>query len=478
MACSCPVNLSPSSLSAAAVACLNALEPLNRSSCAHEETLAVESHAELCLERQSALGILIMSREASRRMVCTSGDVYRAVVTGELVHATDATRVLKPNGRRALWMNGLGASIDGVASAYWVDLGGLALVQRPQTVDISLELVSTQRRRLQAAEGRGALVWNSSHGSPMRHWWRDYACVSKQVLVRRHRFRNLTSWRPPGKDPLCAPSPAAQKSVYVDAGDRDGECGWLCSGNTSLILSPHGGRFATSTWNPKMGAVDRARQGFHHVLRPLRCRFHLYGEEELTRCLRGRHLLNIGSSQANALQMGFERINSTVTGKKLKWWANFGQTTVGNHYDFSLGTSSFGNATVMTKFIHHPERNGLMNLIAPPSNHLGHKSFVLYEKMMCKYDIVVLESGLHDFAIPTTHNRSVALLLSQRLAQVCSLLTTYYLLFTAYYLRLTTYDLHRSALGRKHALTLIFCLCSTTSVGGWSRSKATGATSR
>jgi hypothetical protein len=426
----CPTNASLStSLNATAVACLRALEETkNRSDlatrCVHEKTSAVESHAELCFEQESAFGVLVVSRAASRRVVCTAGDVYRVVLTGETVHVGATQLASRVSGRRMLWMNELGTSIDGAANVYWVDLRALALVPRPYTIDISVELVSTQRRQLQEAEGRGALVWNSTHGSPLRHWWRDHACVSKQVLTHKHRFRNLSGWggleQSLEQDPQCVASPAAKDSVYLDAGDRDGECGWLCSGNTTLILSPHGGRYAYSTWNPKVGPVDRSRMAFHHVLRPLHCRFHLYGEDELTHCLRGRKLLNIGSSQANMLQMGFERINRTVAGAKRTWWLNFGKTAVPNHYDLSVGTSVFGNATIVTKFIHHPERNGLTNIIAPPSNHLGHKRFELYERMMCSYDIVVLESGLHDFAIPSAPNRSAALLLSQRLAEVCS----------------------------------------------------------
>ena len=45
-----------------------------------------------------------------------------------------------------------------------------------------------------------------------------------------------------------------------------------------------------------------------------------------------------------------------------------------------------------------------MNMLAPPKGHYGHASWKLYEKYMCDhFDIVILESGVHDFSVPDRH---------------------------------------------------------------------------
>ena len=116
---------------------------------------------------------------------------------------------------------------------------------------------------------------------------------------------------------------------------------------------------------------------------------------------------------ANAVQKGFERIS----GGCVNWWWNYGRTSNAGFNDRSPGVSTFGGAKVFTQFIHHPFRYGLLNVIHPTwvlktaGVHIGpgrHRASD-YEKLMCDFDVVVFESGVHDIALPDGHKVLIGL---------------------------------------------------------------------
>ena len=284
---------------------------------------------------------------------------------------------------------------------------------------VTASLLETQNRSLQATELHGGLHVSASGASPTREWFRYRLCVGQRVSLSlpssvsydghglpvsssprldddgsmRVEVHNGASSPIDGAllEPRCRALPPSRSSVLValDATNHSHPsfaCGRFCTGNASArVLRPFRG----------VKDADRAHLGFRHVLKPEGCQLHWFEESELSRCLAGRAVLNIGGSVANSLQRGFERISSNAKNKQ-NWWWDYGRTGISNNHDEATGKSLFNGSTITTQFIHHPFRYGLANVVHPnPTRVVGLKSKSAYEALMCKHDVVVFESGVH-----------------------------------------------------------------------------------
>ena len=86
---------------------------------------------------------------------------------------------------------------------------------------------------------------------------------------------------------------------------------------------------------------------------------------------------------------------------KKQWWWNYGRTGINNNHDEATGKSTFNKSVITTQFIHHPFRYGLVNVLHPdPKRAIAYKTAHEYETRICKHDVVVFESGVHDLASP------------------------------------------------------------------------------
>lgn len=218
--------------------------------------------------------------------------------------------------------------------------------------------------------------------------------------------------------------------VAVDADAHS--CGDLCEGDANLRL--------LNTSN-KRRFVLRTSKGFHHVLKPLGCRIRLRGEAEVMKCLAGRSVLIMGSAAAADVKVGFARLNESLvawTRRRPTFALGTSQKKVPQASDFHFlferampiaprnirnsmtkelwphRKPSFGRASIETMFIHHPAMYGLANVVEPQSvgtvvrdaegkaheRRIGLNHFEEYERFMCKHDIVLFESGVHDFGLP------------------------------------------------------------------------------
>ena len=315
---------------------------------------------------------------------------------------------------------------------------------------VSLALVETEARDRQRAESHGSLEWSPARGSPVRDWFRYRLCLGQmvrlpaqpksagalhtiarseagessdgglggifddaskdngnantheagatffsKVIVENEKARSTN------EEPRCRALPHGTRTAmraldFVDGPNSTGrfECGGLCTGDAhSRVLRPYRG--------PK--DPDRTKQGMQHMLKPEGCRYHMFDEAALTRCLAGRSVLNIGGSVANSVQRGFERISNNSENKK-QWWWSYGRTGINNNHDEATGKSTFGQSVITTQFIHHPFRYGLTNVLYPDAQKaVAFKSAAQYEKAMCSYDLVIFESGVHDLASPDRH---------------------------------------------------------------------------
>lgn len=339
-------------------------------------------------------------------------------------------------------------------SLYWVDTTAATTLPGRATYLMTAALIETQWREQQLAERRGPLEWTARGGSPVRDWFRYRKCLAAWVRLPPPLRRGATSVAPSqggrdedaglaresaglidggsqlagtgGSSSSIAEARSSTVKVVVDtprlasgAGGDEPRCRGLAPGTRTamraLAVDNATGRFACAglctgdaherVLRPYRGPkdADRAKQGMQHVLKPEGCRFHWFDEGELTRCLAGRSVLNIGGSVANGLQRGFERISSNMDNKK-QWWWSYGRTGVTNNHDEATGKSVFNRSVVTTQFIHHPFRYGLSNVLRPdPKKVVAYKSAAKYESLMCAHDVVVFESGVHDLASPDRH---------------------------------------------------------------------------
>ena len=323
----CPQSATPDALRAAASSCLKSLD-MRTEECEHERTAANATQVPdiSCLQSEQAAGFLIVARSRTPRLVCTGGDIFRAAFAGEADNDSIP----------AAHFGGLATAIDGFPGVYWMDARALLQSTTRTLLRIRLTLVSTQNRSLQAAEGRGALVWNVSHSSPLRLWYRDHICVGQTAKDHHWKLRlpgervsqldcgeatstppaNMEATStPPAAEPRCIEMPRRpEASLYLDSGGAQsagGGCRSLCSGNVTRIFASFGGAFARPSSKVSEPRTNWAHKlGYRHVLKPLGCHFHWYSEEEISQCLGNRKILNMGGSMANALQACFADPNA------------------------------------------------------------------------------------------------------------------------------------------------------------------------
>lgn len=393
-----------------------------RFSCEHDESVA---HAALVAGAEcmavpaiAARGFFVFSRTSAGRDACTSGDVYRAAVAereaGKIIFKVLSKAVGGTSTPSAYWMNTSAALLPG-EHAYQVT---------------SLHLMETNARRLQLADGHSSLIWTAASQSPLLHWLRERRCVGKPVVLdSRWQSISVRAPLPSAEEPLCTAVPASATSAYYAVENQSAACPrWLCEGNaTASLITPY---------RPDK---RRSRVGFAHVLKPSGCRFRWHTADEVSRCLAGRSVLNMGSSAATSIAKGFERIARAAAPrlvdplKETSWWFDFGRTKGrgcgprasgyfmqpsarmnGCINDSAVGVSSFEHAgrraTVSTLYFHHPYRYGLLNLLnaSEQQRAFGNESLLMpsaaaYEAAMCTHDIVVLESGAHDFGFPSRY---------------------------------------------------------------------------
>ena len=383
----CPASSSTAELERSA----SCLLPPAADSCANEETSAESVHVigMHCIKATSGRrGFFVQSRARDGRVVCSGGDIFRVYVSEQELSRSLYAAISTP----------VGDSTNSSSAVYFIDVdAGLRLPGR-QTYTVRLVLQETQRRSKQGAEGAPMLRWSARAASPTREWFRYRACVDTQVpLPERVRTISLTS--PPilTEEPQCGAVSPSTPTALVALGVND-SCGWRCTGEGFERLVRR-----IPLWSNPRELPDRVKLGYKHVLKPAGCRIHLYGKADLAACMRNQTWLNVGGSAANAVQRGIERIS----GKCTNWWFNYVRT-IGDTTDRSPGVSTFDLGRVATQYIHHPFRFGLLNVLDPAyvnrtaGYHLGPRSKTAqsYERLMCGFDLVVFESGVHDIAFP------------------------------------------------------------------------------
>jgi hypothetical protein len=297
-----------------------------------------------------------------------------------------------------------------------------------RTVRVTISLVETWRRDvIQNARGT-----EDERELDLAAWLRGSACAWEHVTKAHPIDLPVQQMMPPSHrwvEPRCGAFPSAPTaSAYVTLLEPE-TCnrGAACEGDAAARL--------LNTSN-----VQRFRQREHkryrHVLKPLGCRLHLLGEPEVTSCLRGRSLLNMGSDVIVNLMRGFGRLNRTLqswtrqrpaVGAQARlpfrlrpasvadWAYQFERTGGfnGRGPDVMAGRPQFGPATVTTQFLQHPPHYGLANILDPDgvalnaSGRVGFRRTEQFERFMCKHDLVVLESGLADFALSISAGPSV-----------------------------------------------------------------------
>ena len=393
-ACGCPATSSTADMYTSARCLLDAVRAVKRP-CAHNETSA----ARVCVlglhcvsSAEGQRGFFLLSRTAESAEVCTGGDVFRAWVLG----SHDRTR-----------FSTYATPVEPLAwpSLYWVNTTGSTPLPGRSEYAVSVVLIETQRRALQLAERRGPLQFSLTNSSPATEWFRDRRCIAKSVPLPPVTSTlsgagsngggtvliDIDGGRPQPRDRRCRWVPPSSSSALVALDEPEYACGRSCTGDAKA-------RVIHTFLGPK--DVNRSRVGFRHVLKPEGCHYHWFDEAELTRCLGGRSILNVGCSVANSLQRGFERISSNEEHKR-EWWWRYGRTGITGDKDLSPGTSVFNRSVISTQFIHNPFRYGLVNVVAPnPKRVVSKKSAADWEKYMCHFDIVVFESGVHDLASP------------------------------------------------------------------------------
>ena len=393
--CSCPSS-STTLLSSA-----RCLIP-NRQNCVYNATFAaaVEPIGLHCLQADGGLrGFYLRARARDRSEICTGGDVLRAWVL-ETKHERSRFSTYAAPVDEHSW-----------PSLYFVNTTSATPLAGPRVYSVSVALIETQKRDLQHAEGRGILQWSVQAASPVRDWFRYRECLTRYVPLPASLpmlsadARNATTLAITIKggnaaekeEPRChiIPPDTPTALIALDSYPRHA-CNQWCSGNATSVLTPFRG--------PK--DIDRSKVGYRHVLKPDGCKYHFYDEPEVARCFRGRSVLNMGGSVAMSVQRGMERIRGPPPESRAEWWWRFGRTGITGDGDRALGRSYFGKfkhnrSVVQTQFIHHPFRYGLTNIVSPdPKKVVALKSAKAWESFMCSFDIVILESGVHDLASP------------------------------------------------------------------------------
>lgn len=401
----CPASSSAAEL-LRATSCL--LTAADVKPCEHNVTSA--SHVMVfgahCIGAPSGRGgFFVQSRTASGNIPCSGGDIYRAYVHEQSRHSHDIGQSLFSTFSSEVVSSNLEAGQRSTGPLYFIDTDAGTRLPGNHSYTIRLILQETQQRSRLVDENAQLLFWSATDGSsPTRDWLRYRACVDELVpLPEEARALSVVSPMPPEDEPQCGRLAPSTPTALVALGVND-SCAWRCSGDAHTRLVSR-----IPTWSNPRELPDRVKIGYRHVVKPTGCRLHLYERDNLTACLRGQSILNIGGSAANGLQRGFERIS----GKCQNWWFNYVRT-IGDKDDRSPGVSVFGRSAVVTQYMHHPFRMGLLNVVDPQyvinstGKHVGPRGDRAirphtpesYEKLMCDFDIVVFESGVHDISFP------------------------------------------------------------------------------
>ena len=406
----CPVcPTSAADVAAAAMRCSSAATSV----CAPKPTSAAHSVAVsvACSNAASiaARGFFVISLAVSGEPVCTGGDRYHAWVSG-----TDGN----------VHFAALSQPSGGPSHVYWVNTSASAALQGSRRFTIELALAETRRREGGETEAeRARSEWSLST------WLREGVCVWRQLAQDVPAFE-VEDRRPAGApEPLCTAVPEASSMAYVALPEVSGPPGVRWCGRDGAICSGDAQGRLLNTSNVQRLAHRRAR-GFAHVLKPVACRFGLLEEAEAARCMGGQAVLNVGSTVAVDVQRGFARLNSSLAA----WTRRRPGTTAEQrvpfhlrlpqvadfHYQFErsggfnsrlpdlmVGVSRFGSGSLETLLIHHPAHAGLANVLEPEEvakveRRVGLKHAAAYAKLMCEHDVVLLESGVHDFGMPFT----------------------------------------------------------------------------
>tara|TARA_B110001452_G_scaffold90019_1_gene73926 strand:+ start:236 stop:2053 length:1818 start_codon:yes stop_codon:yes gene_type:complete len=336
-------------------------------------------------------GFFLMARASDGRPVCTGGDVFR-------VWVVEATKQGLAGSRHSTFANELTAA-EARPNIYWVNTSAGIVMPGWRSYHLSASLLDSQHRALQKAENAAPLRWVSS---PVREWLRYRRCVASAVpLGPNGKKAVLIEANGPSlaiDEPSCGGVPPGRATALVGL-VGNASVGVACPAG---FCSGDGHARLLDTYQKDMNDVKR--EDFQHVLKPQGCRLRLLNEAAVARCLRGRAVLNIGGSKANELQKGFERLSSR---RKESWWWDFKRTQVSNNMQLTTGHSCFDDpasnrtAIVTTVYIHHPFRHGLSNVLRPdPNKRDGLSSAAQYFELMCAHELVVFESGVHDFALP------------------------------------------------------------------------------
>ena len=408
---------------AAAAACFAKLHPI--AGCRHEATdpTTVQVLGLHCGDSTlpAERGFVLASLTTGGSAACTGGDSYHAWAQASMIAAEPpAVRDLMPSDAAHF------ASLSTPMAAkyphlYWVSLAATAAVPGRRSYDLTISLVETQQRELQLAEGRGPLVWSTQlDESPLDDFLRDRRCVWQRVPVPVVVRVEASGTEPSGSEPQCHEVTGLSPMAYVSLG-AEGCGGGLCLGDARARI--------LNTSNTQRLAL-RTSKGFAHVLKPAGCRYRWYDETALTSCLAGRAVLNMGSSLATDVSKGLARINDTLrawthrrpdeagaarlaNGQRLPQVADFHyqfERTGGFwHNDVMVGSSVFGRSRVTTMLLDHPSHYGLINVLEPltvqqQEARVGFPSAARYEALMCSHDVLLFESGVHDFGLPFTES--------------------------------------------------------------------------
>ena len=398
---------------AAVAACFAELHPI--AGCRHEATdpTRVQVLGLHCVDATlpAERGFALASLTAGGSAACTGGDSYHA-----WAQASDSGVLLSDVAHFASLSAPMATAHPHL---YWVSLAATAAVPGRRSYDLTISLVETQQRELQLAEGRGPLVWSTKlDESPLDDFLRDRRCVWQRVPVPVV-VRVEASGADPASEPQCHEVTGLSPMAFVSLGAEG--CGsGLCLGDARARI--------LNTSNRQRLAL-RTSKGFAHLLKPAGCRYRLYDETALTTCLAGRAVLNMGSSLSTDISKGLARINDTLRawthrrpdeagaarlgdGQRLSQVADFHyqfERTGGFfHNDKMVGVSVFGRSRVTTMLIDHPSHYGLINVLEPRTVQQqeareGFLSAARYEALMCSHDVLLFESGVHDFGIPFTH---------------------------------------------------------------------------
>jgi hypothetical protein len=336
-----------------------------------------------------ARGFFVLSRSLNGALVCSGGDTYHLrVQEQQQVPQQRLGRERQFERQSNLYFSALSQPM-GLGGLYWLNTSATFL-PGVHAYALSLSLVETNK---------SICVWQR---------------------IASHVVHVSSPPLDPSADRACVGVPEASSLAYVRLG-AGGSCHATgASSGMSLCIGNATARVIDTSNERRLHG--RLRVGFEHVLRSSSCRFQLYDEHALTRCLRGRTLLLMGSAFNVDVQRGFALLNRSLAawtrvppGKKhpniADFWRAFEKPS--GSYCFARGkcSISFGKGRVRSSLFHYPAWGGLANLLgsqadatgASPSSAPGSGAY--YRRMCQNADIVVIESGYEDVAFPATATR-------------------------------------------------------------------------